>query len=86
MWTLNFSDKAAKLFNKLDKPVQRQLAAEIDKILSLDDPRQLGKALTGELSGLWRYRAGDYRIVCEIQDNVLMILVVRVAHRKDIYG
>ena len=86
MWTLNFSAKAAKLFNKLDKPIQRQLAAEIDKILSLDDPRQLGKALTGELSGLWRYRAGDYRIVCEIQDTVLMILVVRVAHRKDIYG
>ena len=85
MWTLNFSAKAAKLFNKLDKPIQRQLAAEIDKILSLDDPRQLGKSLTGELSGLWRYRAGDYRIVCEIQDNVLMILVVRVAHRKDIY-
>jgi mRNA interferase RelE/StbE len=86
MWTLNFSAKAAKLFNKLDKPIQRQLAAEIDKILSLDDPRQLGKSLTGELSGLWRYRAGDYRIVCEIQDTVLMILVVRVAHRKDIYG
>ncbi|HCY39103.1 MAG: type II toxin-antitoxin system RelE/ParE family toxin [Rickettsiaceae bacterium] len=86
MWTLNFSAKAAKLFNKLDKPIQRQLAAEIDKILALDNPRQLGKALTGELSGLWRYRAGDYRIVCEIQDTVLMILVVRVAHRKDIYG
>lgn len=86
MWTLNFSAKAAKLFDKLDKPIQRQLAAEIDKILALDNPRQLGKALTGELSGLWRYRAGDYRIVCEIQDTVLMILVVRVAHRKDIYG
>lgn len=86
MWTLNFSAKAAKLFDKLDKPIQRQLAAEIDKILALDDPRQLGKALTGELSGLWRYRTGDYRIVCEIQDNVLIILVVRVAHRKDIYG
>ena len=86
MWTLNFSAKAAKLFNKLDKPIQRQLAAEIDKILALDNPRQLGKALTGELSGLWRDRAGDYRIVCEIQDTVLMILVVRVAHRKDIYG
>jgi len=85
MWTLNFSAKAAKLFDKLDKQIQRQLAAEIDKILALDDPRKLGKALTGELSGLWRYRAGDYRIVCEIQDNVLMILVVRVAHRKDIY-
>jgi mRNA interferase RelE/StbE len=85
MWTLNFSAKAAKLFDKLDKQIQRQLAAEIDKILALDDPRKLGKALTGELSWLWRYRAGDYRIVCEIQDNVLMILVVRVAHRKDIY-
>lgn len=86
MWTVNFSTKAAKLFDKLDKPIQRQIGAEIDKILASDNPRQSGKALTGELSGLWRYRAGDYRIVCEIQDKVLMILVVRVAHRKDIYG
>jgi mRNA interferase RelE/StbE len=86
MWAINFSTKAAKLFAKLDKPVQRQIAAEIDKILALENPRQLGKALIGELSELWRYRAGDYRIVCEIQDKVLTILVVRVAHRKDIYG
>lgn len=85
MWRVNFSTKAAKLFEKLDKPIQRQIAAEITKILSLENPRQLGKALTGELSKLWRYRTGDYRIVCEIQDDVLMILVVRVAHRKDIY-
>ena len=86
MWTVNFSTTAAKLFDKLDKPIQRQIASEIDKILANDNPRQSGKALTGELSGLWRYRAGDYRIVCEIQDKVLMILVIRVAHRKDIYG
>lgn len=85
MWMLNFSAKAAKLFEKLDKPIQRQIAAELDKILALENPRQRGKALKGELSDLWRYRAGDYRIICEIQDNVLMILVVRVAHRKDIY-
>jgi mRNA interferase RelE/StbE len=85
MWTLSFSAKAAKLFRKLDKPIQRQIAAELDKLLTLDNPRKIGKALTGELSELWRYRVGDYRIVCEIQDNILMILVLRVAHRKDIY-
>jgi mRNA interferase RelE/StbE len=86
MWSIRFSTKAAKVFNKLDKPIQRQIAAEIDKILALGDPRMLGKALAGELSGLWRYRAGNYRLICEIQDNALIILVVRLGHRKEIYN
>ncbi|AUR51923.1 type II toxin-antitoxin system RelE family toxin [Aquella oligotrophica] len=85
MWAVQFSTKAAKLFDKLDKPVQKQIAAEIDKIIALENPRQSGKALTSELSRLWRYRAEDYRLVCEIQDNILIILVLRIAHRKEIY-
>lgn len=50
-----------------------------------DDPRTLGRALRGELSEYWRYRVGDYRLVCEIQDDVLTVLVVRIAHRSKVY-
>lgn len=50
-----------------------------------DDPRTLGWALRGELSEYWRYRVGDYRLVCEIQDDVLTVLVVRIAHRSKVY-
>ena len=56
-----------------------------DNPLGKDDPREIGKALSGDYSGLWRYRVGDYRIVCELKDKVFRVLVVRVGHRKDIY-
>lgn len=49
------------------------------------DPRAPGKALTGRFSGLWRYRVGDYRIICKIEDDRLVVLVVEVGHRRDIY-
>jgi len=55
------------------------------RIEPLDDPRQLGKPLTGNLSTLWRYRVGDYRLICELKENELIVLVVRVGHRKGIY-
>lgn len=55
------------------------------KVLEAEDPRELGKALTGILGGLWRYRVGDYRIICEIQNDKLKVLVLKVGHRKEIY-
>ena len=55
------------------------------RVLEQDDPRALGKALKGELGDLWRYRVGNIRIICDIQDNVLTILVVKMGHRKDVY-
>lgn len=70
---------------KLDKQVAARIFEELDEVAALDDPRSRGKALTGNLSGLWRYRVGDYRIVCDIEDGVLVILVVDVAHRSRIY-
>ena len=51
----------------------------------LDDPRQLGKPLKGQHSELWRYRVGDYRVVCDLRDEVLVVLVVRIGHRKEVY-
>jgi len=57
-----------------------------ERVASLENPRSIGEALTGtDLGRYWRYRVGDYRIVCEIQDKRVVILVVRVAHRRDVY-
>jgi mRNA interferase RelE/StbE len=55
------------------------------RVAGLDDPRQLGEPLKGQWASLWRYRVGDYRVVCELRDQELVILVVRLGHRKDVY-
>ena len=83
--TVIFADKARKEFLKLDKPIQKQIQTFIVKLQELDDPRTRGKALVGNLSGLWRYRIGDYRLVCEIEDTKILITVLRIAHRKEVY-
>lgn len=70
---------------KLDRPTAGRVLDELEEIAKLDDPRSRGKALTGNLAGLWRYRVGDYRVVCDIEDGVLVILVVDVAHRREVY-
>ncbi|MFN8788567.1 MAG: type II toxin-antitoxin system RelE family toxin [Neisseriaceae bacterium] len=84
-WQIIFETTAAKKFAKLDKKIQQRIGVEIDRIIQSDNPRKFGKALSGNLSGLWRYRVGDYRIVCKIEDSTLIIVVVRVANRKDVY-
>lgn len=85
-WHIKFSKKGFKQLSELDKPIQQLIRAWIRKHLtSTDDPRLFGKPLTGSLKGLWRYRIGDYRLVCEIHDYVLIIVIIGVGHRKDIY-
>ena len=74
-------------FRKLDRYTQRMIKSWIDKNLTdCDDPRQHGKILTGNLSGLWRYRIGDYRLLCHINDNTLVILALSIGHRREIYN
>ena len=70
---------------KLDKGVAARVFDELDEIAKLEDTRSRGKALTGNLAGVWRYRVGDYRILCDINDGRLVILVVDVAHRREGY-
>ena len=70
---------------KLEKQVAKRITAKLREVSQLDDPRSMGKGLTGNLAGLWRYRVGDYRIICDIEDGVLLILVVDVAHRREVY-
>lgn len=75
-----------KEFKKLDRYTQRILKAWIQKnLVGSENPREHGKGLSANLSGLWRYRIGDYRIICDIQDEELVILALTVGHRSEIY-
>ena len=86
-YTLAFSKKAEKQFDKLDRYAQEQIAAYIKKYFgdTGHDPRSHGKPLTGKLQGYWRYEMGKYRLVCDIQDNICKVLAVRVGHRREVY-
>ncbi|MCY4575314.1 MAG: type II toxin-antitoxin system RelE/ParE family toxin [Chloroflexi bacterium] len=85
-WTIEFTESARREIRKLDRTTARQVRAFLnDRVLASGDPRSFGKALGGALSGLWTYRVGDYRIISEVQDNVLTVLVVRVGHRRNVY-
>lgn len=85
-WKIEFVPAAAKEFKKLGRTEAARIIATLEtRIAVLDDPRSLGSALTGELGGLWRWRIGDYRVVARIEDERITILVVRVAHRREVY-
>ena len=86
-WKVEVTELALKQLKKMGQSEGRMITQYLRKpIEPLDDPRHLGKSLKGELSNLWRYRVGDYRLICEINENELIVLVVRVGHRKGIYG
>lgn len=83
--TVIFAEKAKKEFLKLDRQVQKQIQAFVLKLQEMKDPRSTGKALTGNLAEMWRYRIRDYRLVCIIEDDKILITILRIAHRKEIY-
>lgn len=86
-WVYRFDDRALKELRKLGSPAQRDIIAYLDeRVAGEADPRRFGKGLKADLEGLWRYRVGDHRIICQIRDSELLVLVVAVGHRKDIYG
>ena len=70
---------------KTDPNVRKRIIKGLEAIQTLEDPRTVGKALTGELRGFWRYRIGDYLVICELIDDALIILAVEVGHRREIY-
>ena len=75
-----------KEFKKLDKYTQRMLKAWIVKnLVDCENPRIHGKSLTANRKGQWRYRIGDYRLICHIQDDKLVILALTIGHRRDVY-
>lgn len=80
-----YSETALKELKKLDKPIQKRIKDYMDEVAKLEDPRSRGKILVENLSGLWRYRVGDIRVVCEIKDAEILITVLRIADRKEVY-
>ncbi len=85
-WRIEFTGEAKKQLKKIGHPEAKRIRDYLrQRIEPLDDPRQIGKALKGRFSDLWRYRVGEYRLICELRDEVLMVLIVRIGHRKDIY-
>jgi mRNA interferase RelE/StbE len=85
-WTIEFERSAAREFHKLDPEIQRRIRDFFQqRILTADNPRVAGKPLRGKQANLWRYRIGSWRVIAEIQDHRLIILIVRVGHRGEVY-
>ncbi len=85
-WTIDYADTAKGQLRKLDKQTARRILDFMDaRIAGLENPRSTGKALVGPLGGLWRYRVGDCRVICDIQDSLLRVLVVQVGNRRAVY-
>jgi mRNA interferase RelE/StbE len=86
VWTIDYTHTAKTQLRKLDKQTARRILDFLDeRVADREDPRSTGKALTGPMGGLWRYRIGDFRVICDIQDGALRILVVQIGNRRDIY-
>mgnify|MGYP000858412444 FL=1 len=83
---VEISEELNKKIKKLDKPTKRTLYSYIKKnLVDVENPRIKGKALTGNLKGLWRYRIMDYRLIVDIQDDILVIVAIDFGHRSEIY-
>jgi mRNA interferase RelE/StbE len=85
-WTIKPTRRFERDLAKLDKSVQRKILSYLEtRVAPSSDPRTLGKALGYDLAGFWRYRIGDYRVLCKIEDELLVIVAVSVAHRSIVY-
>jgi mRNA interferase RelE/StbE len=85
-WGYSFDERALHELQKLDRQAQKEIVTYLEgRIATKGDPRRFGKPLRAQLVGLWRYRVRDYRILCQIKNDVLLVLVVSVGHRKNVY-
>lgn len=86
-WTIEFAESAAKQLRKLDRPIARRITQFLrERVATAPDPRSLGTTLKGdELGQFWKYRVGDYRLIAEIRDREIRIVVIRLGHRRDVY-
>jgi mRNA interferase RelE/StbE len=84
VYRVEWSERAVRQLDKLDRTVARAIVRFMsERVHGSDDPRLIGKPLRG--AGLWRYRVGDYRVLCRIDDGVLTVLVVELGHRREVY-
>jgi mRNA interferase RelE/StbE len=86
-WRIEVSETAEKQLAKLDKPVAKRLCGFlVERLAPLDDPRSIGQALRGsELGEFWKYRVGDWRLICQIKDAKILITVIRLGNRREVY-
>lgn len=85
-WNIEWDDRARKELRKLDSPIQKEILSYLRlRIAESDNPRIFGQSLSGNKAGLWRYRVGNYPIICRIEDDAFVVLVIGVGHRKEIY-
>lgn len=85
-WAVELAESAADALNKLDPVTQQRIWRYLrGRLARTNNPRQSGKALTGPYAGLWRYRVGDYRLICRIEDARLVVLVVKIGNRRTVY-
>ncbi|MDN5754085.1 MAG: type II toxin-antitoxin system RelE/ParE family toxin [Nitrosospira sp.] len=85
-WTIIVDDAAEKDLGKIDKRMAKRITAFMrQRVASLDNPRSIGEPLKSSHGELWRYRVGDFRVICQIQDAALCVLVIRIGNRKEIY-
>ncbi len=85
-WTVEFDEAAAKELRKIDRQIQHEILRYFrERIATDEDPRRFGKSLSRDFAGLWRYRVRNYRMICNIEDDTLVVLVLRVGHRKEVY-
>lgn len=86
VWTVEFLKSADKTLQKLPRDIQIRITRFLrERVLSLADPRMIGEALQGDKAGRWRYRVSDYRIICKIEDHKMVVLVIELGHRSNIY-
>jgi mRNA interferase RelE/StbE len=85
-WTVEVSGFAERQLKKLDRPVRQRILDYLDdRIEGCKNPRHFGEPLKGGRAGLWRYRVGDYRVICQIRDDALVVLALAVGHRREVY-
>ena len=85
-WTIEFEQDAIRQLNRLDTSVRRRILEFLQtRVLSRGDPRQLGKPLKGTMAEFWGYRVGNYRLICLLEDQRMIVTLVSVAHRREVY-
>jgi mRNA interferase RelE/StbE len=86
VWTVEFDDRARRELRKLDSKIQKKILRYLrERLAGSEDPRRFGKPLRRNLAGLWRYRIEDYRLICRFEDDRVVVLVLEIGHRSDVY-
>ncbi len=85
-WRIELTETAKKQLRKLGHAEARRIVVYLrERVEPLEDPRSIGQLLSGPLGGLWRYRVGNYRLICELRDEDRVVLVLRLGHRREVY-